>query len=77
MSSVYKESVPYQWAQFKLNLYKMRFIVVLFAVIIGSVLAGTLNDPKLAETLRYENDNIGVDGYNFAYVVINIYFYSR
>ncbi|KAJ6640664.1 Flexible cuticle protein 12 [Pseudolycoriella hygida] len=30
-------------------------------------LAAPLDDAKNAQVLRYENDNIGVDGYKFAY----------
>lgn len=30
------------------------------------VLAAPLDDPKQAQILRYENDNIGIDGYKFA-----------
>ncbi|KAL5287158.1 hypothetical protein ACFFRR_008225 [Megaselia abdita] len=44
----------------------MKFTVVVFVAVFGLALAAPIDDPKLAETLRYENDNIGVDGYHFA-----------
>jgi hypothetical protein len=43
----------------------MKFFIVL-AVLIASALAAPLDDPKNAQILRYENDNIGIDGYKFA-----------
>lgn len=46
----------------------MKFIAFVFVAVIGLALTAPIDDPKLAETLRYENDNIGVDGYHFAYV---------
>lgn len=42
----------------------MKTIVVL-ACVITAVLARP-QDPKDATILKYENDNIGIDGYNFA-----------
>uniref|UniRef100_T1GUQ0 Larval cuticle protein 8 n=1 Tax=Megaselia scalaris TaxID=36166 RepID=T1GUQ0_MEGSC len=44
----------------------MKFIVLFVAIFALAAAAPIENDPKLAETLRYENDNIGVDGYHFA-----------
>lgn len=43
----------------------MKFIV-LFAVLIAAVLAAPIDDSSNAQILRYENDNIGIDGYKFA-----------
>lgn len=45
----------------------MKFFIV-FAVIIAAALAAPApaDDPKDAVVLKYENDNIGIDGYNFA-----------
>lgn len=41
--------------------------IVVFAVCVATVaLAAPLDDPKTATVLRYENDNIGIDGYKFA-----------
>lgn len=45
---------------------------IVFAVVIAAALAAPLDDPKDATILRYENDNIGVDGYNFACVVATL-----
>jgi len=43
----------------------MKFAIVL-AALIAVALAAPLDDSKNAQILRYENDNIGVDGYKFA-----------
>lgn len=43
----------------------MKFVIVL-AVLIVAAVAAPLDDPKDAQILRYENDNIGIDGYKFA-----------
>ena len=43
----------------------MKFIIV-FACLIAVALAAPLDDSANAQILRYENDNIGIDGYNFA-----------
>lgn len=43
----------------------MKFIV-LFAVLIAAALAAPIDDSANAQILRYENDNIGIDGYKFA-----------
>lgn len=40
--------------------------VIVFGVIVGCALAAPLDDAKHATVLRYENDNIGLDGYKFA-----------
>ncbi|XP_055912855.1 flexible cuticle protein 12-like [Eupeodes corollae] len=44
----------------------MKFVVVLSALF-AVALAVPLDDSRNAQILRYESDNIGVDGYNFAY----------
>lgn len=38
-------------------------------VLISSINAAPLDDSQHATILRYENDNIGTDGYNFKWVV--------
>lgn len=43
----------------------MKFVIA-FVAVFGLALAAPVDDPKLAEILRYENDNIGIDGYHFA-----------
>lgn len=43
----------------------MKYFIVL-AIIVGAALAAPADDPKDATVLRYENDNIGIDGYKFA-----------
>jgi len=44
----------------------MKFFIVLVAII-SVALAAPVDDSKDAVILKYENDNIGVDGYKFAY----------
>lgn len=39
-------------------------VAIVFVALLGVALAAPAGDPN-AETLKYENDNIGVDGYNF------------
>lgn len=39
---------------------------IVFAVLIVAALAAPLDDSKNAQILKYENDNIGIGGYNFA-----------
>lgn len=43
----------------------MKTIIVL-ATIVACALAAPIDDPKDATVLKYENENIGIDGYNFA-----------
>jgi len=43
---------------------KMKTIIVLAALVAVALSAAV--DSKNAQILRYENDNIGVDGYKFA-----------
>ncbi|XP_055387444.1 flexible cuticle protein 12-like [Condylostylus longicornis] len=43
----------------------MKYAIV-FAALFAVALAAPLDDPANAQVLRYDNDNIGVDGYNFA-----------
>ncbi|XP_058054280.1 flexible cuticle protein 12-like [Anopheles bellator] len=38
-----------------------------FAFVLALALAAPLDDAKSAQILKYENDNIGVDGYKFAF----------
>ncbi|CAD7083181.1 unnamed protein product [Hermetia illucens] len=44
----------------------MKFIVVL-AVLVAAAVAGPVDESKNAQILRFESDNIGTDGYKFAY----------
>ncbi|CAD7083183.1 unnamed protein product [Hermetia illucens] len=44
----------------------MKFAIV-FAALLAAALAAPVDDPKNAQILRYESDNIGTDGYNFAF----------
>lgn len=43
----------------------MKFIIV-FAAICALALAAPVDESKDAQILRYDNDNIGVDGYKYA-----------
>lgn len=43
----------------------MKFVIVL-SILIVAVASAPLDDPKDAKILKYENDNIGIDGYRFA-----------
>lgn len=46
---------------------KMKFIAIVIIAIVATVaVAAPLDDSKDAVVLKYENDNIGIDGYNFA-----------
>uniref|UniRef100_A0A182NII6 Uncharacterized protein n=1 Tax=Anopheles dirus TaxID=7168 RepID=A0A182NII6_9DIPT len=45
---------------------KMKTIIAL-AFVVALALAAPLDDSKNAQILKYENDNIGVDGYKFAF----------
>lgn len=49
----------------KLSTLKMKMFIV-FAICIAAALAAPADDPKDAVVLKYENDNIGIDGYKFA-----------
>lgn len=44
----------------------MKFIVV-FAITVAVCIAAPVDDSSNAQILRYENENIGIDGYKFAY----------
>lgn len=48
------------------NINYNKITIVVLALVIGGNLAAPLDDPKHATVLRYENDNIGLDGYKFA-----------
>lgn len=43
----------------------MKFAIV-FVTLLVAVIAKPLDDSKNAVILKYENDNIGIDGYKFA-----------
>ena len=43
----------------------MKFAIV-FAAVFALAVAAPLDDSKDAQILKFENDNIGVDGYKFA-----------
>jgi hypothetical protein len=43
----------------------MKFAIV-FAAVFAVAIAAPLDSPQDAQILRYENDNIGIDGYKFA-----------
>lgn len=42
----------------------MKFALV-FAAIFAVALAAPLDDPQHATVLKYENDNIGLEGYKY------------
>lgn len=44
----------------------MKSFIVLIALVSVALAAPQRDSPQTAQILRYENDNIGVDGYNFA-----------
>lgn len=44
----------------------MKFTLIVFAATIVAVIAKPLDESKDAQILKYENDNIGIDGYRFA-----------
>lgn len=41
-------------------------MIIIFAAVLAIALAAPIDDSKDAQILKYDNDNIGVDGYNFA-----------
>ncbi|KAF7269291.1 flexible cuticle protein 12-like [Rhynchophorus ferrugineus] len=53
------------------NLIKMKLFVVLFAGLAMALAAPQNPADAQAQVLRYENDNIGVEGYNFNYETSN------
>lgn len=42
---------------------------IVFVILLVAVTAKPLDDSKDAVILKYENDNIGIDGYRFAWVL--------
>lgn len=44
----------------------MKFIVII-ALAVSACIAAPVDDSSNAQILRYENENIGIDGYKFAY----------
>ncbi|CAD7083177.1 unnamed protein product [Hermetia illucens] len=44
----------------------MKFIVA-FAALLAVAVAVPIDDPRAAQITRYESDNIGTDGYKFAF----------
>lgn len=59
------QSSPINFLSIFTYLRTMKYFIVLAYFIVGAVLAAPA-DPKDATVLRYENDNIGIDGYKFA-----------
>ncbi|CAD7083179.1 unnamed protein product [Hermetia illucens] len=45
----------------------MKFLIAFFVFGVVAVIAAPVDDSRNAQILRYENENIGVDGYKFAY----------
>lgn len=43
---------------------------IVFVILLVAVTAKPLDDSKDAVILKYENDNIGIDGYRFAWVLM-------
>ncbi|XP_058125434.1 flexible cuticle protein 12-like [Anopheles ziemanni] len=41
--------------------------IIALAFVVALALAAPLDDSKTAQILKYENDNIGVEGYKFAF----------
>ncbi len=41
-------------------------VFIVFVAIVAIALAAPLDDSANAQILKYENDNIGIDGYKFA-----------
>lgn len=41
-------------------------IFIVFAVLVVAAIAAPVDESKDAVVLKYENDNIGIDGYKFA-----------
>lgn len=54
----------------------MKFAIVFVALLVA-VVAKPLDDSKDAVILKYENDNIGIDGYRFAWVLSSKIYRTR
>ncbi|XP_058455704.1 flexible cuticle protein 12-like [Malaya genurostris] len=48
----------------------MKFFVV-FAVVLATALAAPPQEERDAQIINYENDNLGIEGYKFAYDTSN------
>ncbi|XP_058826310.1 flexible cuticle protein 12-like [Topomyia yanbarensis] len=48
----------------------MKYIIV-FAVVLGVALAAPPQEERDAQIIKYENDNLGLDGYKFSYDTSN------
>ena len=44
----------------------MKIAVYMIVLVAAAALAAPVDDAKSAQILKYESDNIGVDGYKFA-----------
>lgn len=44
------------------------FQFIVLTLLVASAYSATLTSSKDAQVLRYENDNVGLGGYNFGYV---------
>jgi hypothetical protein len=42
-------------------------LIIAFAALVAVALAAPVDDSATAQILKYENENIGIDGYKFAY----------
>lgn len=45
----------------------MKLIIVFLATVLAVTLAAPVDDPKDAQIVSYESENIGIDGYKFSY----------
>uniref|UniRef100_A0A182YCY1 Uncharacterized protein n=2 Tax=Anopheles stephensi TaxID=30069 RepID=A0A182YCY1_ANOST len=60
------DHIPKEYVENVPSLLTMKTIIA-FAFVVALALAAPLDDSKNAQILKYENDNIGVDGYKFAF----------
>lgn len=49
----------------QINQFKMKMIII-FAALFAAVLAAPVDDSNVAQVLRYENDNVGLEGFKYA-----------
>ncbi|XP_037044845.1 flexible cuticle protein 12-like [Bradysia coprophila] len=42
-------------------------MIIIFAALIAAVLAAPVDDSNVAQVLRYENDNVGIEGFKYGF----------
>ncbi|KAG4077567.1 hypothetical protein HA402_002994 [Bradysia odoriphaga] len=42
-------------------------VIIIFAALFAAVLAAPVDDSNVAQVLRYENDNVGLEGFKYGF----------